>query len=277
MKKIPFTKAHGAGNDFLYTFASDAPPAPHADFARAICDRHAGAGADGWYLVDTAVEGADAAIHLLNSDGSAAELSGNGTRCAAALLVDNGLAGEEVRILTGAGLRRLRLLERDGLRFRFEMEMGVPGYRQEEVRYALLLASGPHEVTILNVGNPQCAVFCDEFPDDWVPVARQIEPHPRFPNRTNVSFVRVTDRHTIEARFFERGAGETLSSGTGSVGAAVAAILRGEADSPVRVITAAGGLDVRWEESVYLTGPAEIVARGEYYWKGANPDGHDRG
>ena len=107
-----------------------------------------------------------------------------------------------------------------------------------------------------------------ELSADWLATAARIEGHPHFPNRTNVSFVRVVDEHTIEARFYERGAGETLSSGTGSMGAAVAAILRGEAKSPVTVRTAAGPLEVRWDDIVYLTGPAEIVARGEFYWNG---------
>ena len=263
--RIPFVKAHGAGNDFLLTWEREAPQDKLADAARAICSRHTGVGADGWYLVDPDAPACDAAIRLFNSDGSKAELSGNGTRCAAALLVDAGLAGEQLRIQTGAGVKRLRLLERNGPRFSFEMEMGAPVFSENEIRCSLPLEAGPREVTILNVGNPQCAVFVDSFPADWKGTAAEIEGHPRFPNRTNVSFVRVLDEHTVEAHFYERGAGETLSSGTGSTGAAVAAILRGLAKSPVRVLTPAGPLDLRWEDEVFLVGPAEIVARGEYY------------
>lgn len=264
--RIPFVKAHGSGNDFLLTWKREAPREKLADAARAICSRHTGAGADGWYLIDTEAAACDAAIRLFNSDGSEAELSGNGTRCVAALLVNDGVAGEQLQILTGAGVRRLRLLERDGLRFRFEMNMGAPVVSQEHIRYTLQLEDGPREVTIVNAGNPQCAVLVDRFPADWIRTAAEIENHPHFPNRTNVSFVRVLDEHSLEARFFERGAGETLSSGTGSMGAAVAAVLRGVASSPVRVMTAAGPLDVRWENEVFLVGPAEIVARGEYYF-----------
>lgn len=270
--RIPFVKAHGAGNDFLYTWEAQAPAERRAQAARAICARHTGVGADGWYLVrpvdvpGRAAAGHDAAIHLFNSDGSEAELSGNGTRCAAAVLAEAGLTGQTCRILTGAGLRSLRLLERRGLTFSFEMQMGRPVLPDDEIRWNLPLSRGQIEVTTLSVGNPQCAVFVDEFPEDWKRTAAEIEGHRHFPRRTNVSFVKVVDRHTIEARFYERGAGETLSSGTGSMGAAVAAIARGLAESPVRILTPAEPLDLRWEDEAYLTGPARIVARGEFYW-----------
>jgi diaminopimelate epimerase len=265
---VKFIKAQGAGNDFLFTWEQDAPPDDRAALARAICDRHTGIGADGWYALGPAGAGWDASIDLFNSDGSKAELSGNGTRCAAAILIEAGLAGERPRILTGAGVRSLRLIERDGRRFLLEMNMGRPAVPTGGLRARLALAAGPVEVTIVDAGNPQCAVFVDGFPPDWARTAAEIESHPHFPRRTNVSLVRLLDRHTVEARFFERGAGVTLSSGTGSTGAAVAAIARGAAESPVRVITMAGDLELRWEDEAFLTGPAWIVARGEFYWEG---------
>ena len=121
------------------------------------------------------------------------------------------------------------------------------------------------EVSLLNLGNPQCAVFVESLDFDWPTLGAEIETHPVFPNRTNVSFVRLVDPHTLEVRFFERGVGVTMSSGTGSTGAAAAAILRGLAQSPVRILTPAGPLDIRWDDDIYMTGPAEIVAAGEYY------------
>jgi diaminopimelate epimerase len=117
----------------------------------------------------------------------------------------------------------------------------------------------------LNVGNPQCAIFVDSLPENWREAAREAERHPLFPHRTNVSFVRVIDRHTIDAVFYERGAGETRSSGTGSTGAGIAAILRSEVESPLEVRTPAGSLRLRWDESVYLTGPAEIIGEGRFF------------
>jgi diaminopimelate epimerase len=256
---IPFTKAHGAGNDFLLTWAEQAPTSDLPAIARAICHRHTGIGADGWILVE------GTSIRLFNADGSEAEISGNGTRCAAALLVESGRAGTEVEITTGAGLKRLRRIERDGRWFLFEMDMGVPRYREDQVRHRLTLSSGVREVTILDVGNPQCALFANEIPKNWRELGAEIEGHAFFPKRTNVSFVRVVDYHTIEARFFERGAGATLSSGTGSTGAAVAAVLRGAARSPLRVITEAGDLHLRWDDSVYLTGPVVMIGTGEFF------------
>ncbi len=129
----------------------------------------------------------------------------------------------------------------------------------------LKLTGKEFEATILNVGNPQCAIFIEALPQDWRAAAVEAESHPRFPNRSNVSFVRVLDRHTIEVVFFERGAGETRSSGTGSTGAAIAAILRGQVESPVEIRTPAGTLNLRWDESVYLTGPAEFIAEGRFF------------
>jgi len=257
---IPYTKAHGAGNDFLLTWAEQAPANELAGVARAICHRNTGIGADGWIIIE------GTSIRLFNSDGSEAEISGNGTRCAAALLVESGrVDGTELDITTGAGRKHLRLIERDGKRYLFEMDMGIPRFRDNELRFPLALADGIREVTILDVGNPQCAVVVDEIPANWRDLGAEIESHSFFPRRTNVSFVRVIDPHTIEARFFERGAGATLSSGTGSTGAAVAAVLRKAAASPVRVIGEAGDLNLRWDDSVYLTGPAIIVGRGEFF------------
>jgi diaminopimelate epimerase len=261
--KIPFTKAHGAKNDFLLTWQSDAPKGDLPSIARAICDRHTGVGADGWMLVAPATDSeAEGSIHLYNSDGSLAEISGNGTRCAAAFLIRHGVTADVVRIRTGAGIKTLRTLGHTGLLFEFEMNMGRPEILAP--RFELHLSTGPRDVTLLDVGNPQCAVPVDNFDFDWRKMGADIELHPHFPNRTNVSFILPIDRHRIDVRFYERGAGETMSSGTGSTGAAVAAVARGMTESPVEVLTPAGSLDLRFDGDVYLTGPAEIVAEGEF-------------
>ncbi len=256
--KIPFCKAHGAKNDFLLTWASDAPEFTPAA-ARAICDRHTGVGADGWMLVEESP-----ALRLLNSDGSEPEISGNGTRCAAAFLIHHGKAANELSIRTGAGAKHLRLIERAGLRYIFEMNMGAP--RLLDIRFALPLSTGAQEVALIDVGNPQCVVMVENFDFDWRTMGAEIERHPHFPQRTNVSFVRRINANTIDVRFYERGAGETMSSGTGSTGAAAAAIAHGLVSSPVTVMTPAGDLALRWEGDIYLTGPAEIVAEGVFYY-----------
>ncbi|MBK9165856.1 MAG: diaminopimelate epimerase [Bryobacterales bacterium] len=262
---VPFVKAHGARNDFLLTWSAGAPAADHAEVARAICDRTAGIGADGWILVTPPAAGQPAAIRLLNSDGSASEISGNGTRCAAALLVDAGLADGEFEIQTGAGPKRLRLLARDGIRFEFEMHMGTPRVLSTDLE-TLNVPPAPVRGLAIDVGNPQFAVPVEDFDFDWRAAGAAIERHPRFPQRTNVSFLRKVDAHTIEVRFFERGAGETASSGTGSTGAVAAAMHLGWSGSPVTVLTPAGPLPVRDAGGLYLTGPAVLIGSGDFYY-----------
>ena len=262
MTEIPFSKLHGAENDFLLTWRDAAPTENLPEVARRICMRTTGVGADGWMLVWSHEDGLR--TRLFNSDGSEPEISGNGTRCAAAFAILKGIVQPpDVRITTAAGLKELRLISRKGLQFLFEMDMGAP--QQEELHASLHLAGRDWDATILNVGNPQCAIFIDSLPKDWTRAGQEAERHNRFPRRTNVSFVRVLDRHTIEAVFWERGAGGTRSSGTGSTGAAIAAILRGETESPVEIKTPAGSLRLRWDDSVYLTGPAELVCEGTYF------------
>ncbi|MGH9557787.1 MAG: diaminopimelate epimerase [Bryobacteraceae bacterium] len=257
--KIPFTKAHGARNDFLLTpRGAVSGRTDLASIARAICERHTGAGADGWLLIDDSAD-ADAAIELWNSDGSRSEISGNGTRCAAAWLMEHSRAANPIRISTGAGIKTLRLLERNGLKFSFEMNMGRVIIEELHAKIQTC------DSTILNVGNPQCAIFVENFGLDWRALGTSIERDARFPHRTNVSFIRVLDRHTLDVRFFERGAGETMSSGTGSTGAAAAAVARGLAETPVEVRTPAGPLMLRWDrDEILLAGPAEIVTTGEF-------------
>jgi len=259
--RIPFTKLHGDENDFLISWGDDVPAVDLPALARRICARTTGVGADGWMLAWRTEDGLR--TRLFNADGSEPEISGNGTRCAAAFAYWRGLVTQgDVVVTTVAGPKRLKLMERNGLRFLFEMDMGLP--RVEELRTVLKLGGRDWDVSILNVGNPQCAIFVDEFPEDWRTVAAEAEGLKRFPQRSNVSLVRTVSEHAIEAVFYERGAGETRSSGTGSTGAAVSAILRGEVKSPVEVRTPAGTLLLRWDESVFLTGPAEMICEGVY-------------
>lgn len=272
---ISFTKAHGAHNDFLLTWQRDMPRdtlgiVRLVEIARAICDRHTGIGADGWLLVEERNgKEAHAGIRLWNSDGSSSPISGNGTRCAAAFLVDAGHdashGADVIRIETGAGVKELRLMEREGREFVFEMNMGRA--RIDELHATVLGGVAViNNAVILDVGNPQCAVFVDNFDFDWQSAGASIERDGRFPDRTNVSFIQVLDDHTLNVRFFERGAGVTMSSGTGSTGAAAAAAARGWVNGPVEVRTPAGPLRLRWQgDEILLAGPAEIIGTGEFY------------
>lgn len=263
---VPFIKAHGAGNDFLFTFVSELPPGvDNPELARALCHRRTGVGADGWYLIDYPGKTTDARVQLWNSDGSYAELSGNGTRCAAAILVAKYGVGPSITLQTGSGPRSLTLLDREGDSMRFEMEVGEPRAEAGTGRFLLPAGGALVDVTILDVGNPQCAVPVEGIDSDWRILGAEIEAHSHFPQRTNVSFFAKVDDATIDARFYERGAGPTLSSGTGATGAAAAAILRGLVHSPVTVRTEDAPLMVRWNgpgHSAFLLGPAQIVATG---------------
>lgn len=286
MVRIPFIKAQGAGNDFLILPRS---PLPSLECRRRICDRHYGVGADGILLLTTpgSESGDDADLRIFNSDGGEVEISGNGTRCAAAYLVESGACGPELVIRTGAGAKRLQLISRSENHFEFEMAMGSPALSARDipfqpsviqgadfpspvVGFALPLSPGARKVTVTSVGNPHCSLSVNDFDWDWKALGAEIERHPYFPNRTNVEFYRPISRHEIEVRFWERGAGFTLSSGTGSCGASVAAILNKEVESPVTVKTLAGDLAVRWEkDGLFLTGPAEIVCTGEFFDRGS--------
>ena len=259
MAYIPFVKASACGNDFLIIEGTHAP-SDMADFTRRICDRHEGVGADG---VEWLFPTSDADIHarLLNADGSEAEISGNGTRCVAAYLCMKE-EREKVVIRTGAGLKTCTLILHNNHQFEFEIDMGEP-----QAAKSFTLQIGPRAVNGLPVsmGNPHYVMFVEKFAEGWQTEAAEIGRNPRFPEGTNVELVRIQDKSNIEVRFFERGVGETKSSGTGSSAAAVAAILTRRTASPVRVHAPGGVQSVRWQEHVFLRGPAQIISRGEFF------------
>ena len=256
---IPFVKAHACGNDFILVDSRHVPGNVSA-FTVAICDRRHGVGADGVEVMYADPQ-IDARIRLINADGSDAELSGNGTRCVAALLVAE-RGGSVVAIRTGAGIKVCTLTARSEQSFEFDMAMGQP-----DVGEPMTIKLASREVTGIPVsmGNPQYVVFVDSFPPGWQVEAAEIEAHHDFKYGTNVELVHIKSKEDIEIRIFERGAGETQSSGTGSCASAVAAIATGRALSPVRVHSAGGSQVVRWEKNeIVLRGPAHIVCRGEF-------------
>ncbi len=259
-RAVPFVKATACGNDFLIIEGRHAPT-DLGSFTRVICDRHAGVGADGVEWLFPATD-ADVAIRLFNADGSEAEISGNGTRCVAAHLVADQGSRERVVIRTGAGLKTCTLIRRREVEFEFETEMGEPQVGEE---FSLKLAFGDVLGVPVSMGNPHFVVFVDDFPLGWQAEAAEIGAHHDFKHGTNVELVRVRDRGNIEVRLFERGVGETQSSGTGSCAAAVAAIATGRAESPLQVHAPGGTQSVRWEEQVYLRGPARLLCRGEFF------------
>jgi len=255
---IPFTKASACGNDFLIVDAANAPM-NFAALSRRMCDRHNGVGADGveWLSPDSE---ADVSARLFNADGSEAEISGNGTRCVAADLCAR-TGKEQVIIRTGAGLKICRLTSRRGATFEFEAEMGQPMVGEQlSIETTSVQAQGSN----VSMGNPHFVIFVDHFPEGWQRQASLIGAQPLFPHGTNVEYVVVRGPNEIEIRLFERGVGETESSGTGSCASAVAAIASRRVSSPVTVIAPGGPQTVRWEKQVYLKGPATLICRGEF-------------
>jgi diaminopimelate epimerase len=256
---IPFTKASACGNDFLIIDGANAP-ADLFEFTRRICDRHNGVGADG---VEWLFPAHDADIHarLINADGTEAEISGNGTRCVAAYLVDRG-GQEKLAVRTGAGIKQCSLVSRNQNCFEFEMDMGIPQVGDD---FSIKVAFGEVCGTTVSIGNPHYVVFVKDFPKDWQRQGAEIGRHQGFAQGVNVEFVKVQSSNNIEVRFYERGVGETQSSGTGSCAAAVASIARGHTGSPLDVHAPGGIQVVSWAgTNVLLRGPARLLCRGEF-------------
>jgi diaminopimelate epimerase len=260
--RLPFIKANACGNDFILIDGALVRPSDRKDITMRICDRHRGVGADGveWILPS---DQADVYAKLINSDGSDAEVSGNGTRCVAAWYADKNPDATNVRVLTDAGVKVCTLIRRHEMDFEFRSDMGEPSITG---KLSLDLAAGKRDGFQLSMGNPQFIVFVNEFASNWQSEGAEIERHAAFPHRTNVEFVKITGPQEVEIRIFERGAGETQSSGTGSCASAVSAIHAGRVKSPVRVVSPGGPQAVHWQGgSVQLTGPARMVCRGEFF------------
>ena len=262
-KSVPFVKASALGNDFLLIDSRFAPD-DMAAFTRTICHRNNGVGADGveWLYEPEDPRIADVKIRLINADGSPAEISGNGTRCVAAWAVaERGI--QRPRVDTDAGVKVCELARRDGNYFEFQTNMGRADVKKDIV---LEVAGESVRGVELSMGNPQFVALVPRFETGWQAVAHDLSHHRHFAQGTNVELARINNEHEIEIRIFERGAGETLSSGTGSSAAAVAAILSGKVKSPVKVVAPGGTQTVRWEnEEVILYGSARLLCRGEFF------------
>jgi diaminopimelate epimerase len=256
---IPFTKASACGNDFLMIDGT-AAPVDISQFTQRICDRHKGVGADGVEWLFPAGD-ADVEARLINADGSSAELSGNGTRCVAAhLWAEHGK--ESMAIRTGAGVKTCTLTARNGNTYEFEIAMGVPEFIAELV---IPTSFGDVRGAAVSLGNPHFVAFMGELWPDWQARAAEIQRSSYFKQGVNIELSVVQDRGNIKACFFERGVGETQSSGTGSCAAAVASIVSGYTDSPVRVHAPGGTQLVRFETEVFLRGPAELICQGQFF------------
>ncbi len=272
--KLKFSKMHGLGNDFVVLDGVRRSVALTAEQLRTLADRHFGIGCDQILLVEPAQQpGIDFRYRIFNADGGEVEQCGNGARCFVRFVHDQGLTDKaEIRVETMKGVIGPKL-EASGL---VTVDMGVPVFDPERIPFVSPSADvvqplqvGDHEVmiTAVSMGNPHAVQVVADT--GTAPVERDgplIESHLRFPQRVNAGFLQVLDRHAIRLRVYERGAGETLACGTGACAAVVAGIARGLLDSPVRVETRGGELNIAWGgpgTPVLMTGPAVTVFTGE--------------
>lgn len=280
---LSIAKAHAYGNDFLFIPQEQCDGLDRQALARDTCARHTGVGADGLIFYTMAPDGT-ARMTLVNADGSASELSGNGLRCLAALVLHqhpqrhgSETPVSEVRVDTDAGWKTLVLAGRNGRRYTFRAAMGAPANIAREV---LDVAGERLEVTTLQVGNPQCVVLVDQLPDAarFDRLGPALSTHPRFAAGTNVEFAKVDAPNQVRILIWERGVGPTMASGTGACAAAVAAIAYGGAARDVDVAAPGGTQRVEWrDEGLFLTGWAEVVFEGHWLLHAdAAPSARDR-
>lgn len=259
------TKAHAYGNDFLFVTEEQAAGHDRAALARRLCARHTGVGGDGLIVYGFTPDGAT--MHLTNADGSPSELSGNGVRCLAALVMRErergggaGPATTEVRAQTGAGERQLSLVSRAEARYHFRAAMGEPTALRQET-----LDAGGESLLVatLGIGNPQCVALMPDLPDParFQRLGPALSTHPRFTAGTNVEFAVVDRPDLVRILIWERGVGPTEASGTGACAAAIAAMAFGGAARDLDVVAPGGTQRVEWTagQGVYLTGWAEIL------------------
>jgi len=283
---MKFSKLQGAGNDFILIDARTRKE-EWSKLARAMCDRHFGIGADGLMLVENSTV-ADLKMRIFNSDGSEAEVSGNGLRCFARYVIENGLSrrksGRSLTVQTLSGVRKVKAYVSGGKVNRVQVSMGLPRFQAQQIpvkvevgtttasgpilNYPLAVDATPLTLSFVSMGNPHAVSFLSEsvakFP--LAEIGPKVEGHPAFPRKTNFEVARVLSRGRIEARVWERGVGETLACGSGACAIAVVARLLDYVDAVVDIMLPGGTLTVSWDGvgEVFLAGPVEEVFVGEW-------------
>lgn len=294
---MKFTKMHGCSNDYVYVDCFTETVDDMGAFAKLVSDRHRGIGSDGAIFICPA-EGADCEMKMYNADGSYSEMCGNGIRCVAKYVYDNGIVDKkDMDILSGGQIKKIHVetgpevvnditgmtfsKRDDGMAVnKVKVDMGEPILTPERIpvilsdgcdkviSHDLYVDDANYKITCVSMGNPHCVVMVDNVRE--VPIETlgpKFEDHVCFPNRINTEFVQVIDRNTVRMRVWERGAGETLACGTGACATAVACILNGLTDDHVIVRLTGGDLDIFWDRAgdnhVYMTGEAVAVFTGE--------------
>ena len=269
----------GLGNDYVYVNCFREKIADPSRLAVKISDRHFGVGSDGLILINPS-DKADFEMEMYNADGSRGEMCGNGIRCVAKYVYDYGLTDHtSISVETLGGIKYLDLIVKDGKAVLVKVNMGKPELSPEKIP---VVSAGEkvvdepidvdgqnYRMTCVSMGNPHAVVYvdCDVRNLPLEEIGPKFENHERFPNRVNTEFVRVLDRRTVEMRVWERGSGETLACGTGACAVAVSCVLNGLTEDEVTVKLLGGDLQIKWDrekDTVFMTGPAEVVFDGEW-------------
>ena len=271
MSILKFTKMHGAGNDFMVIDAINQTVLLSEQQIQRLAHRQFGVGFDQLLLVETSTI-ADFKYRIFNADGSEVSQCGNGARCFVRFVADQGLSNKhEIRVETASGIITPKL-EENGL---VTVNMGAPKFEPSAIpfiaddsasSYSLIVSNHSVEISVVSMGNPHAVQIVEDVENaPVVSLGRQIELHPRFPERVNAGFMQIVDAHHIKLRVFERGSGETLACGTGACAAVVAGIQLGQLTSPVNVSARGGDLEINWQGGdapVMMTGPAVTVFTG---------------
>lgn len=274
---MKFTKMHGIGNDYVYVNCFKEEIENPSELARFVSNRNFGVGSDGLILIRPS-EKADFQMDMYNSDGSQAEMCGNGIRCVGKYVYDYGLTDKtQITVDTLAGIKYLDLTVEDGKVSKIRVNMGEPILKPElvpvispedpSVDIPIEVKGKKYNMTCVSMGNPHAVIFMDHVKDlDIEVIGPYFENHTCFPKRTNTEFVEILDRNTVNMRVWERGAGETLACGTGACATAVACVLNDKTEDKLTVHLLGGDLQIEWDREtnqIYMTGPATTVFDGE--------------
>lgn len=275
---MKFTKMQGLGNDYVYVNGFEEKIENPSELAVKVSDRHFGIGSDGLILINPS-KVADFEMEMYNADGSRSEMCGNGIRCVAKYVYDYGLTDKtQISVETLGGIKYLDLTIENGKAVRIKVDMGKPILEPAKIPVVsegdivldepILVDGTEYRMTAVSMGNPHTVVYMDDIEHlEIEKTGPKFENHERFPNRVNAEFVKVLDRHTVQMRVWERGSGETLACGTGACAVAVACILNGLTEDKITVKLLGGDLLIEWDkekDTVYMTGPAEVVFEGEW-------------
>lgn len=272
MTEIKITKMHGCGNDFVFMDYEEFLKTKMTleQLSKRLCDRHFGVGADG-LIIPVPYDGDDADIEwrYYNSDGTTAQMCGNGMRCFARYVYDNGLINKKsFAVKTLAGIKKPEILD-NGL---IKVNMGKPILNEPDIPFNGEKQIGDFKITPVSMGNPHCVIFTDNTPLEMAQkYGPELEKHPYFPQKTNVEFVKVISRNEIEMAVFERGCGITLACGTGACASVVASVLNNLTENNVKVNLPGGVVNIEWQGSgddtnydIFLIGPADYTFKADF-------------